>query len=419
MKKINSDILFEMAIFFLPFENFFFAPSAGWAAISPLILVGYLILNIKNAPKIINDFKHIIFFFIIGFIFTTINLLTIDFTFNNFINASISIGLGLICLLSLGIYYKKNQKNKEKAFNKIIKLIIISYSISLICGILQYIAIKENITIIYSFFANIFKRNYLMVDRVQFFFTESSFIGMHLFGILLPLYLITKNKKLIRLILIFSFLSIYFSSGVRIIIDIIVIILIFLYQYLIKRKNYILILFIPLLTICLIYCAYNYNLRVKHIIDHGIYADGSLASRYFRINASIHGYKEQPLHFLLGYGIGNSIIPLRDGYFTALNDYNLSYLKEIRQLGNINYTSDSVSYCLYIRVISEYGFILCILAIAYLISLVKKSNFPYKWAYFLTILYLYIQFDSLAFYALWLFIVTIIYTKEPKERNFI
>ena len=46
-KTFNSDIIFYIAIFLLPFENFFFAPSSGWATITPIILAIYILLNLR------------------------------------------------------------------------------------------------------------------------------------------------------------------------------------------------------------------------------------------------------------------------------------------------------------------------------------------------------------------------------------
>lgn len=417
MKKINSDIFFKIAIFFLPFENFFFAPSAGWAAISPIILALYLVLNLKTLGKSIAKFHKITFFFLIGIIITSLNWLMVDVSFSNYLNTLISLGLGLICLFSISVFYEKNKDNLQEEITKIVRIMLISYMISLICGIIEYIAIKYSVSSLYNFFAFLFKRNYLRYNRIQFMFTEPSFIGMHLFGVLLPMYFLTKNKKLLILIISFSIASIAFSSGLRIILDVLIVSLILLYYYLYKNKKYFLMFFIPIFGIILFAGAYNYNYRIRQIYDKGIYADGSLASRYFRINASIKGYKNNPFHFLIGYGMGNSLKPLRSGYTEAVAEYKSNYLTEVIELGDLKYNDDSVSYCLYIRLISEYGFILFVVLILYLYRITKESNFKYKWPYLLIILYLYLQFESLAFYALWLYINVIVYTKNTKLKT--
>lgn len=53
------DIIFKIGIFLLPFENFFFAPSSGWATISPLVFVIYILLIFKMAIKGIYKYRFI------------------------------------------------------------------------------------------------------------------------------------------------------------------------------------------------------------------------------------------------------------------------------------------------------------------------------------------------------------------------
>ena len=229
VSKNKTDIIFDIGLFFVPFENFFFAPSAGWAAISPIIFFVYLMVNIKYMGFIIKKYKNILILIALGIMISLINFLSIGFSLSNFINSLISLMLGLTSLFSLTIYYEKNKDNPN-TMNKIIKILFISYLITMFVGVLQYITIKGNIGFLYKFFNSIFKRNsYLNYHRIQFFFTEPSFIGMHLYGILLPLFLYTKSKKIIKLIIFYALLAIAFSSGVRIILDSSIIAIMFIF----------------------------------------------------------------------------------------------------------------------------------------------------------------------------------------------
>jgi len=409
-EKINSDIIFQIAIALLPFENFFFAPSFGWATITPIIFAIYLLFNFKLLIKEFIKFKNVVIFFIIGMILSVINYIFVGVHVTNVINAIITLGLGFVSLFSFDIYY-----NKNKDIKNIIKILIISYIIPILIGIVQFIAINYDIKPIYDFFDFIFKRNYLVYDRVQYFFTEPSFIGMHIFGILLPIYLISKNKKILYLIIAFCISAFIFGSGVRILLDICVVGIILLFGYLVRNKKYKYILIIPIVGIGAISVLYNSNYRVRKIVDKGIYADGSLASRYFRIQSSVYGYMKKPANLILGYGLGNSFIPLSDGYDDAIVSYKSDYKDEVKKLSNPNLVEDSVSYCLYIRFISEFGLILFVIACGYILKITKDSTFKYKYSYLLITLYLYLQFESYAFYAMWIFILVMLYTK--KEKN--
>ena len=226
----------------------------------------------------------------------------------NVLNASISITLGFVSLISFDIFFIQ----KKHKLDEIVKILLIAYTISLVIGVIQYIAIKFNLDWLKYLFIMIGKRSYIRNNRVQFTFTEPSFIGMHLFGVLLPIYLKTEDNRLLKLIIVFSMTSILFASGVRVLLDVVVVLVIMIVIKNIKNSKIIfsIIVLIPIILISINW-AYNNNYRVKAIIDDGIYADGSLASRYFRINASIKGYKKSLYHTLFGYGIGNAILPIR------------------------------------------------------------------------------------------------------------
>lgn len=397
------DIIFKIGIFLLPFENFFFAPSSGWATISPLVFVIYILLNFKMAIKGIYKYKFIFFFVLVAAIISLIDYLFYGLNFENIISTLISIGLGLICLLSFYIFLNKEKNNLDD----LVPILISAYGISLCIGWIQFIVINFNLSSLINLISRFEKRSYILHGRVQFTFTEPSFIGMHLYGVLLPIYYYTKDKRLKRLIIIFSISSILVNSGVKVMLDIfVVIILIFLSKVNFKKiKNLLALIFIPIIAFYSVeYMAQN-NYRIQQILDKGIYADGSLASRYFRINASLHGYAEDGRGFIMGYGIGNSLIPLRQGYIPAVLEYDNSYMKEVLELGDANYNSDSVSYCLYIRIISELGIISLFIVVGYLYYLTRKNKTEFNTLYFIVILYLYLQFESYAFYAVWIYII--------------
>lgn len=384
----------------MPFENLIIAPSSGWATLTPIIFFLYVVVNLKEAFKSIYKFK-IIFIFIIGAILISlINYIFVGIEFINFINALISLVLGVTNLLSFDIFFRKNNYK----INKYIKFLLIAYSISLIVGWIQFCAIKFDINFIKEFFMAIEKRSYITNNRVQFTFTEPSFIGMHLFGVLLLMYIYTKDKRIPILILLFAISSIIFSCGIRILLDIMICSILFLILNSSGKTRIISLSCIILVASIGLPILYNNNYRVKIIIDKGVYADGSFASRYFRINSSVKGYiKDNRL--LIGYGLGNSLIPIRNGYQEAMEEYKSTYLKEMNELADENYTNDSVSYCLYTRIISEFGLVYLIAFIGYLYHISRKVQNKFLRNYIFILLYLYVQFESYAFYTIWLYIV--------------
>ena len=73
------NFLFYTGIALLPFENFFFAPSTGWAAIAPLAFFLYFIVNIRYIGNFIYKYKKIWFILIWSFIITFFNFLNIEY----------------------------------------------------------------------------------------------------------------------------------------------------------------------------------------------------------------------------------------------------------------------------------------------------------------------------------------------------
>lgn len=399
------DILFKIGVFMIPFENFFFAPSNGWAAIAPIIFFTYIIFNIKEALNTLYKYRVIVGALLFGLFFTLINYICIDTEMSNIVGATISIGLGIINLIAFDIYFRQ----KKQDVKSIVKLLIISYTMSLLMGWIQFIVIKYNISILKDIFMMLEKRSYIKFNRIQFTFTEPSFIGMHVFGVLLPIYIYTKNRNILKLIIAFLGSAVFFSAGVRILIDILVVSILCYMIYFIKNIKNVKVIIATVLVIVIIIVGgitvYNKNYRVRTIINKGIYADGSLASRFFRINASVKGYQKSIPNFIFGYGIGNSIKPIRDGYDEAMAEYKSTFVKEMEELGNTDFTDDSVSYCLYIRIISEFGVVILLFLIVKLFLYSRKVKDIYLKNYIFILLYIYVQFESYGFYAIWLYII--------------
>lgn len=409
------DFIYKLAIMLIPFDNLFFAPSRGWATISPILFFIYNVLNIKSTLYIIikKEYKVVIvIYFLVTYSFGLYLINGIELS--NFIDAIQSIILGISFYIAIINRYVIKKNNLEKDICILIK----AYYASFIYGLIKYISLELNINSLLNLFKVIEKRYY---DRVAFSFTEPSFIAMHVFGVMLPVYYLTKGRKnkknIIILIILFSILTIVSKSTTRFIIDILFITIIFI-GYLIFNKEikikykaiaiYFLTFFMILSPIFLIKLI-DSNTRFKNIIEQGIYADSSLASRYFRVNASIKGYINKPDKVLWGAGIGNSYIFLQSGYDEAFSEYKNNYVKEVLSIKD---NKQAELFSMPIRLISEFGFIITLILFFILIiySMKNKSNL----FLFIVTLYLYIQFDSYAFYSIWIYIY---YCKYRECKN--
>lgn len=387
------DKLILIGFFLMPFENFIFAPSYGWATITPIIFFLYIIMNFKLLYKSICRYSGAVILLLTGIGINIFNALLFSpqnpgMYFLRAINAIISYGMGLVSLYAFDIYFLQKNNNIQK----VEKIIIFSYYIALFFGV------------------------------VQFFFTEPSFIGMHLFGILLPVYLLGKNTKIRNLIFVFSAFSVIFGCGVKIILDIIIalaIIILYSINFRKARSVFTVIVLALILTASFSYVYHSSSRaseRLQKIIHEGVYADGSLASRWFRINASLEGYKTDLVHAAFGYGMGNSSLALEKGYQKAKSQYTNSFDKEVNDLefATLN-SNDNTTHCMYTRLITEYGFIIFSGMIFYWLKMYQSIK-DKKWkAFFMIMVYLYLQFDAYGFYTYWLFFI--IYKKHLLQKR--
>lgn len=386
------DKLILIGFFLMPFENFIFAPSYGWATITPIIFFLYIIMNFKLLYKSICRYSGAVILLLTGIGINIFNALLFSplnpgMYFLRAINAIISYGMGLVSLYAFDIYFLQKNNNIQK----VEKIIIFSYYIALFFGV------------------------------VQFFFTEPSFIGMHLFGILLPVYLLGKNTKIRNLIFVFSAFSVIFGCGVKIILDIIIalaIIILYSINFRKARSVFTVIVLALILTASFSYVYHSSSRaseRLQKIIHEGVYADGSLASRWFRINASLEGYKTDLVHAAFGYGMGNSSLALEKGYQKAKSQYTNSFDKEVNDLEFATSNSnDNTTHCMYTRLITEYGFIIFSGMMFYWLKTYQSIK-DRKWkAFFMIMVYLYLQFDAYGFYTYWLFFI--IYKKHLLQK---
>lgn len=407
------NFIFKLAIFLIPFDNLFFAPSSGWAAVTPILFFIYVLQNFKCFITALYKEKGAIRFFLFSVCYSFFLYIIYPPQIINIIDSVIALILGLSFYFALILRYIIFKKD----FNKDMKILILGYTISFFYGVVKYAALKLNILFILNLFRIIEKRYY---SRVAFSFTEPSFISLHIFGVLLILYLLLYkkkfNQKMLVLISGFSLLTIISNSSGRFIMDLFIVIsmytlyTLFSSKITIKTKT---LIFPIILSSCMaVLITFLNNPRISRILDEGIYQDASLASRYFRINASIEGYKNEPIKALFGTGLGSSFYFLQYGYEDAYKQYANSYIEEIR---DVEYSKSNQLFCMPIRFISEFGIINFIFFIILVIYYVYK--YQANKLVLLIIFWLYMQFDSYAFYSIWLYLFLTKYKNQIAEEE--
>jgi hypothetical protein len=409
-----SRYLFIIGILFMPFDNLFFAPSKGWATISPMIFFSAFILYVIEYRSFtkpnISLIKSLMMIFAV--IQTLVLIFIYDFESSLLMNSILTLLFGLTFYISLNVFVLGEN---GIGFNGLVKYIYIGYLLSLVYGVLYFISAKFNLSPITSLFELIQKRNY--PGRISMSFTEPSFTSIHVIGVLFFVFYAINyltnirinindalRNKFNKLFYIYVLTSVLIVSSMRYIVDLVFVSFIMCLFLLFNKKINCSKKYIgSILTIVLFFTFYlNANLidgRLNRIISNSnmtvmMNSDPSLAARWFRIVSLRDGLLSEPVEALFGYGLSNANIPFNNGYFSALSVYTNDFTDEVDLL-NDNITDQYFN--MQLRIISEFGLIIFI---GLLIALFDKQMI----VLYLVLLYLYLQFDSYAWYTVWLYL---------------
>lgn len=418
--RLRFEWLLYIALALIPFENLKIAPSTGWGAIAPVVFFLFFIINFDTyiKTKCISVFLMIVLWGTITFLYTT-TLIALE-------NGLVSVALaryvrvlGMICI-GIAIYFcfKHLIGHYEKLYLAR-TIVIIAYSVSFIFGIIELIGIKFEVSIINEVVDFISLRSTYGEGRVQFSFTEPSFISVHLFGVLLPFYVITRDIKFLWLIILFLVVGIAGHAGVRLLVDsgLVLVVFLFYYNNFVKKPVFFLLCLIACVLIIFLGSEEFVNQRLKDILVDGIYADDSLAARFFRLNAIVNGYLDTPLRALFGYGIGQEVIPLKIGFDQALSVYLSDYMYEINYLQDVDSkVLPNVGGCFWIRIISEFGLIILFLILTKLFFIYIRLKSKLLKFTFLIVCIILVQFGSYAFYGMWIIAAYLNLTRFDKAK---
>lgn len=384
-------ILIYLACLTLPFDAFPFK-YYNLGSSKPLSLIFIYLFFLVNIFKITkfkfsdDDWKSFFFLFF-SFIITLIKVVLYYKDYSpliTFINLFLSFFItyqSTIFIINMG---------DKKTFEIIKKSIVIGYSISLLIGLLQFITIYGGINIFNNLYPYILRdTEYISQGRIHFAFGEPSYIGIHLFLILLPLYgfIDIKNKRKYRLFLIMYYILSIFSFSMQFILDtIIFIVFYFLINKKIKASKKIGVITISIIVAIIIYnlfIANNYfnienpfyhrivrNInRQENIFDPNVYIqDQSVAVRTSLAKVGLVGIQDHPI---VGYGLG---------YFGESYRENISKVNYFWTLNSElvkKYQDPQPCYVFYLNMLTEAGVLGLLFLIYFFKSILTRGNNPF------------------------------------------
>ena len=202
-----------------------------------------------------------------------------------------------------------------------LRILIASYWVSFGVGVVQWLSIRLRAKPLTDYFSHLMYRQYISDNSVwgggrpQFLFAEPSYIGMHLFGILLPLMWLMRGrdriyaKRLRDLIVTYAVGAVLMQAGTRIVIDSVVALLIALVARTdwhdgARRVRGML----QILGACALgLLGVLADSRLSAIAENGAEGDGSFFARIYQSLDPICGLLTHPWTLLTGYGAGNII----------------------------------------------------------------------------------------------------------------
>ena len=326
--------------------------------------------------------------------------------------AGVAGALACLCALDMAL------RIKRLSWRRMLDLLILVYWFAFAVGVVQRLSIMFDWTSVKNFFIHLMSRQYISSTshwgggRPQFLFAEPSYIGMHLFGVLLPLIWLVRGRdhkrtnQLRVLIMVFAAGSVLMGAGVRIILDSIialVFVIIEMNSWHTWRGR--LVAFGELVvTVGLGACSVAVNHRLSSIAELGFDGDGSFYARLWQSLGPGAGALKHPKQLLLGYGAGNLSDATHQGADAAVRSLERLGLNASAPKGWYAQVTPANMFTMsaYTSFFVEFGLIASVILVVLVLWWISHNHAWNKTTvcWLLLTIYLYVQFEGYAFYAL-------------------
>ncbi|NMM95251.1 hypothetical protein [Bifidobacterium oedipodis] len=411
----RSEIWLLLAIVALPVDGTtlgIYAPF--WSPISPALFAVYCACNWRLLRLTMHRYATL---FAIPVVLVVLSMpgWTVFGLHANAAFMSLTGVLGALCTLAaLDIAFER----KRLDWRPLVGLLIAAYWFAFAVGVVQWVAIRLGLTPITNYFQHLMYRPYLNADspwgggRPQFLFAEPSYIGMHLFGILLPLSWMMRTRdsiyaaRLRHLIVVFAVGAVLMQAGTRIVIDSVVALIVVIVESTVwhepakRLRGVVQLIGAGLLGVCGVLA----DSRLLSIAHHGAEGDGSFFARIYQSLDPLCGLLAHPWTLLTGYGAGGIADACRQGANQAASILDGMGMDGAAALNFANsHTPNTVwTMCAYTSFLAEYGLIGLALLIG---AIIRHINARQTWnktmvCWLVLVAYLYIQCENYAFAAI-------------------
>lgn len=397
-----SDLLFYAALALLPVDGTVTGiPLPFWTPLSPWFFLAYTLVNWRAWRAVARRYLPFVLFPLLLILTSLYGWTTIGIHGWAAAKSLGSVILALACLASL----ETALRIKKLLWRPMVGVLISVYWAAFAVGMVQWAGVQWHVRGVEQFFSRLLYRPYTWT-RPQFLFAEPSYIGMHLFGVLLPVYWLTRDRRLAVLIPVFACGAITMDAGTRIVVDTVVAGVLWMIADINFRRRGATMAVVGGLSAAAVGAAAAVFLdpRLNRLASDGLLkGDGSMSARIFHMLAPAWAWKHDLWHTLFGWGAGNISTAVRTGYWGARRWYDArGGLVNMEIRGLVNPPVDTFTMSAYVSFVTEFG----ALALGLLALLVVVwTSVNHAWTrktvcWLVLVAYLYVQFEAYAFYAL-------------------
>lgn len=410
-----ADLPFYAALALMPVDGTVFGMQMPyWSPISPLLLALYVAVHARCLPRVIRMVPALMPVTLGALAISSFGWLTVGVNGTYLLRTVVALVCAAATLAAFAIAWTIRRLPMRHA----VSVIVAAYGMAFAFGVFTWLIQPDHldIAVLRAPLHNLYLRQYFVV-RPQFLFAEPSYIGMHLFGVLLPLFWITRDRRLPALIVVFAAGALVMGSGLRIVLDSAAAIILCLvaacpWRSVWRRPRTRAALVVGLLAVpCAGVIAFATQPRLQALATHGLLAgDASMSARIFRsASPLIAGMHDLP-HLLFGYGAGNLGEAMRRGYedtmswYQSLGGVMTAEIAELRDplAATANRAGNAFTMDAYASFIVEFGVIAFLVALGLII---RHLNRHHAWTkrticWLVLLAYLYSQFEAYAFAAL-------------------
>ena len=430
------DVVLYLALVLLPVDGTVFGVYAPfWTPISPWLFMIYALLHPIQLARLVRRYTALSLVVPLVLVSTSIpGWYAFGIHPKPLVWSLAAVAGAWACFASLHIALSR----KRLDWRPMVVTLLIVYALSFVVGVGQWLSIVLDVQSVRAWFASLMARSYIPVKsqwgggRPQFTFAEPSYIGMHLFGVLLPVYWLIRRQSIFglrprsrdrmlarlvaMLIVVYAAGAIVMGAGVRIIVDSLIAVAVVVTVSadfsavrgrLVAAAEY---LGIVVLTGVVMVG----NSRLSSLAELGLLrGDGSMAMRIWQTLGPLAGGLRDPLHLLFGFGSGNIADAAKAGAADAsalVGRLGGDAAAPKAWYASVNH--DNVftmsAYTSFIAEFSLLGFGVLLAAVIWMLARAVRAMgtrgnaVQSRWlmCWFLLVAYLYVQFEGYAFYAL-------------------